>query len=887
MNKLNQPVHYEYTLNYIDNVMSLRKPQSRSLKILDSILEENILGKEIDVEKYQRNIKNIYPIFKEFERPFQSLTFELATGVGKTRLMGAMITYLYTNKGVRNFFVVAPSLTIYEKLKNDLGNPSIDNEKYVFKGVGCFAAKTPLVWADDDYRQKQIHIGTTIDESINIFIFNISKFNSEGRKMLSINEYLGESFFDFLGGLDDLVVIMDESHHYRADASFNAINDLKPILGIELSATAKNSDGTLFKNVVYEYTLKDAIIDGYVRKPFALTRRDLNKYSPTEEEMDKIMLNDGIKHHRNMVLQLEEYSELENKRLVKPFVLVVCKDTNHANWVHDYILSSDFYDGFYKDKTVIIHSSLRGSEKDENIELLLDVEKQTNPIEIVIHVNILKEGWDVNNLYTIIPLRTATSRILREQTVGRGLRLPFGHLTGDQMLDSVTLTAHDKFEEIINEAQREDSIFKSDGVIYSELQKELKKAPVYQQLFANDERRDFVLRETGLDYNNESHKLRYLEAVNTISYATRKLINDKTEVTKEEVKENILKDPNIRFNESDDTQKLIDRLFDFEDVVEGIINETTKKTMFIPKLKTEFIGNEEYIIRDFDLDFSDMNYVPTATDIIIRSMLDSRDPGVVIKGDYISLDTYNPDKKLIEGIRSISDIDYEKCSTLIIKLVKQFMNHYRSKYNEDEVKNIVWGYYRNIIDNFKKQLLKNLAVTYKGLIEIVEGISTAVVPNSINYYDKIYDLIEESPVGTHIKSIVYSGGNKSIYSPFKFDSEPERIFANVCESSPEVIQWLRPQPAQFNITYDRGKRYEPDFVVETNDMYYLIEVKGENMLNDPSVIAKRDRAIEYCVKATEYNLAHGHKGFEYIFIPSEQIKLNSSFNNLVNRFKVL
>ncbi len=59
------------------------------------------------------------------------------------------------------------------------------------------------------------------------------------------------------------------------------------------------------------------------------------------------------------------------------------------------------------------------------------------------------------------------------------------------------------------------------------------------------------------------------------------------------------------------------------------------------------------------------------------------------------------------------------------------------------------------------------------------------------------------------------------------------------------------------------------------------------MLNDPSVIAKRDRAIEYCVKATEYNLAHGHKGFEYIFIPSEQIKLNSSFNNLVNRFKVL
>lgn len=104
----------------------------------------------------------------------------------------------------------------------------------------------------------------------------------------------------------------------------------------------------------------------------------------------------------------------------------------------------------------MVHSNQSGSEKEENISKLLDVEKVDNPIEIVIHVNILKEGWDVNNLYTIVPLKTATSKTLREQTVGRGLRLLYGKRTGEKMIDSVTITAHDKFDEIIAEAQKGD-----------------------------------------------------------------------------------------------------------------------------------------------------------------------------------------------------------------------------------------------------------------------------------------------------------------------------------------------------------------------------------------------------------------------------------------------
>jgi type III restriction enzyme len=82
------------------------------------------------------------------------------------------------------------------------------------------------------------------------------------------------------------------------------------------------------------------------------------------------------------------------------------------------------------------------------------VESVDEPTEIVIHVNMLKEGWDVTNLYTIVPLRAANARTLIEQSIGRGLRLPYGKRTGVAAVDRLNIVAHDKFQEIIDEANR-------------------------------------------------------------------------------------------------------------------------------------------------------------------------------------------------------------------------------------------------------------------------------------------------------------------------------------------------------------------------------------------------------------------------------------------------
>ncbi|WP_051821047.1 DEAD/DEAH box helicase [Mageeibacillus indolicus] len=286
--------------------------------------------------------------------------------------------------------------------------------------------------------------------------------------MKKINEFIGDSFYQYLANLPYLVLIMDESHHYRAKKGREAINELNPLLSLELTATplvTKGAKQVPFKNVVYEYPLSKAIEDSYTRTPFAVTRSDIDFYNFGDEQLDKMMLLDGITYHEITKRKLEVYAANHGKPVVKLFMLVVCKDTDHAAWVESFVKSDEFHGGAYRNKTIIVHSKQKGSETAVNTRLLLDVESADNPVEIVIHVNMLKEGWDVNNLYTIVPLRTAASKILREQMVGRGLRLPYGERTGDKDVDAVMLTAHDKFNDILQEAQKGDSIFKAGNVI--------------------------------------------------------------------------------------------------------------------------------------------------------------------------------------------------------------------------------------------------------------------------------------------------------------------------------------------------------------------------------------------------------------------------------------
>ncbi|MGA7877212.1 MAG: DEAD/DEAH box helicase family protein, partial [Desulfoferrobacter sp.] len=466
-------------VNAISGRLSLRPPQRRSLEILGCITEITPPHKDVETASVLEIIQSEFPSVTDFERDFPSLCFALATGVGKTRLMGAFISYLHLAHSINNFFVLAPNLTIYNKLIADF---TPNTPKYVFKGIAEFAAEAPIIVTGDTYESGigvreqligQLRAPWMARQGVHINIFNISKINSEVRggkspRIKRLSEYIGESYFDYLAGLPDLVLLMDESHRYRASAGVRAINELQPILGLELTATpfVETSRGGLpFKNVIYDYPLGKAMADGFVKEPAVVTRKDFNPAGMSHEEIERLKLEDGIRLHESVKVELETYARQTDNPIVKPFLLVIARDTTHAGQLLQLIQSDGFFEGRYRDKVIQVDSSRTGKDEEEMIERLLKVEAASEPTEIVIHVNMLKEGWDVTNLYTIVPLRAANARILIEQSIGRGLRLPYGKRTGVTAVDRLNIVAHDRFQEIIDEANRPDSTVRLQTVV--------------------------------------------------------------------------------------------------------------------------------------------------------------------------------------------------------------------------------------------------------------------------------------------------------------------------------------------------------------------------------------------------------------------------------------
>ena len=138
-------------VNAISGRLSLRKPQRDSLEILDRITEIVPPRRGTDIEAALSVIKSEFPTVTDFEREFPSLCFALATGVGKTRLMGAFVSYLHLAHGINNFFVLAPNLTIYNKLITDF---TPNTPKYVFKGIAEFSTMPPEIITGDNYESK-------------------------------------------------------------------------------------------------------------------------------------------------------------------------------------------------------------------------------------------------------------------------------------------------------------------------------------------------------------------------------------------------------------------------------------------------------------------------------------------------------------------------------------------------------------------------------------------------------------------------------------------------------------------------------------------------------------------------------------------------------------
>lgn len=898
------------TANEIKNRLSLRKPQWESLEILSDIADVLTLKKNTNLDEAKAKIKELGSKFEEvkkfsdFEREFPNICFSLATGVGKTRLMGAFIAYLHLAKGINNFFVLAPNLTIYNKLIDDLGNPS--SPKYVFKGISRFATSYPQIITGDNYNKHQNflqNIQNALFKRVRINIFNISKINSDVDKATGLprikrlSEYLGESYFDYLKNLPDLVLLMDESHHYRAKASAKVLNELNPVLGLELTATPQVESGSKtvkFKNVVYEYSLAKAMNDGFVKEPAVATRKNFDPKQLSVEELDMLKLEDGIKIHESTKVDLDIYARNNKVKLVKPFVLVVAKDTNHAEWLEEQIKSDEFFRGYYKDKVMQIHSQQKGAEKDENIAKLLTLEDSNNKIEIVIHVNMLKEGWDVTNLYTIIPLRTATSTTLREQTIGRGLRLPYGTRTGDPKIDKLTIIAHDKFQEILEEAQKEGSIIRKENIIeINEEEIDNKKETVTTTSILEDEIKEEEKRIEKIQDIQEKEKAEIkLEAKKVTQQAIFEIakqgVNLKTmtstqisTVAKAQAIKRLEEKSQKSLFDNSEKEKLIKQI---EENIEQEKEKIEKLIIEIPKIMIVPAETKAWF-EDFDLDVKNLNYQPIS-DEILRTTLRNQEADTIMSRGAMVGDRL--DNIIVNELINIPEVDYNTCAKLLFKLARQVLDKFATYLSDEDVKNVVQyrkrdiaGYIKpQLMEHFKKEVVRFEAPDVRAFSQILEH----------NFYkflqDEIYDFKETIEPASRIKSLMFTGFKKACHKTYKFDSKTEKDFAIILERDDSVEKWLRPAPNQFNITWDNNKRnYEPDFVVETKDTIYLIETKKENDISTEEVQSKAKAALLYCKNATEYTTANGGKPWKYVLLSHNSVKLNMDLEHLVKEYE--
>lgn len=877
--------------------LSLRKPLQDALEILTKLSGTLDYSKTPNLSAELAKVRALYPTCSDFERDFPSICFSIATGVGKTRLMGACITYLYQEIGIRNFFVLSPNLTIYNKLINDFGNPG--SSKYVFTGISDFVHNPPVIVTGDNYSQQGELLG---DLEIRINIFNVSKFNRESKpvkeggrnmapRMKRLAEYLGQSYWEYLSNLDDLVILMDEAHRYHADKSKEAINELKPVFGIELTATPIDEKNNKFKNVVYEYSLAEALREGlYVKSPAIATRKDFNSEGKSSSEIELIKIDDAINIHEDTKVALQEYCNNEGKPVVKPLVLIAAKNTDHAKSIHEYINSSQFADGSYIGKVLQIDSTSK--DDDEVSEQFISLEDPENPIEIVIHVFMLKEGWDVSNLYTICPLNAANSAVLIEQTIGRGLRLPFGgQRTGIEKLDKLTIVAHDNYNDILKEATNPNSPLNKVKLIEVSVDPQEPKQVSIQVKdtisAALEKERDEVQQSNRED---KQKLLNQLDAKRLVfhylpSTALQPEVNKIADSQKESVKKQVIAKIEKELYTGQVSLFAQNILQEAVENYSTFVKEFQAQVIEIPRMVIE-PGTSETKFSDFNLDTNGFNFEKLKEEILRINLTDRKTDTIEVKKVSVNR---SPLEMLMVELNNHPEIDYETAD-LQAKLCNQAIAELeKSLPDPSALKQVVYQWKITIAEKIYQQMIlpDNFEIIQQearkpkvlGFTSIEQFSATALANNGVR------DFTDETMPPSAVKNYLFTGFGKTAHQSYKFANRTEQTFAFVLENDSHVLKWMRPALHQFSIYWNNnGQTYQPDFVVEAEDCIYMVETKAANEVLDADVQAKAKAATKYCEYATEFTQQHGGKPWKYVLLPHDKVAKNNSFKGVVMPF---
>ncbi|TXI33967.1 MAG: type III restriction endonuclease subunit R, partial [Niabella sp.] len=591
-----------------------------------------------------------------------------------------------------------------------------------------------------------------------------------------------------------------------------------------------------------------------------------------------------------------------------PFLLVIARDTTHASELMALIQSDGFFGGRYAEKAIQVDSSGSGAEKDDTIEKLLVVEKADSPTEIVIHVNMLKEGWDVTNLYTIVPLRAANARTLIEQSIGRGLRLPYGKRTGVAAVDRLNIVAHDKFQEIIDEANRSDSPIRLKQLILDAPCADDRKVSV--QVGSGAITRlglmDVPFAQSGtvaqagepaitvasvpvFTTEMEKQAVRVVMEVIGKYEVKRDLLPTGRALLKPEVQKQILAEAAERLKPvQGDLLAGVDEsvpALDLSAVVAKTAEIMVQQTIDIPRIAVVPAGEVTTGFHPFALDVSQLHLQPGEREIVGQMLRTNEQFTLAAEA---GLKEQRPEDSIVHALVDFDDIDYFTHADLLYDLAGQMVQHLRGYLSEDKVIDVLDRDRRLIAREIHAQMMAHFWEEATGYeVQISRGFTGLKPCNYTAAAGQTAHHFRETVVETgRIKQMLFGGFMRCLYPLQKFDSDTERRFAIVLERDSQ--KWFKPAKGQFQIYYKLGTEqpeYIPDFVAETDSNILMVETKARTDMDTQEVQAKAAAAMRWCKHASDYAATVGNKPWKYLLVPHDAIVESKRLNDF-SRFEV-
>ncbi|HEY4515878.1 MAG TPA: DEAD/DEAH box helicase family protein [Candidatus Paceibacterota bacterium] len=426
-----------------------------------------------------------------FDETWTRYIIKMATGAGKTKVLSLILAWSYFHKTyesdsqlARNFLVVTPNIIVLDRIRTDFDSLKIFFEDPILPDNGYMGQN----WRDDF--QLTLHIQDeigTIRKTGNIFLTNIHRVYEGATEASSFEDADTTDYFlgtkptgatndskldlgDIVRNVDELVVLNDEAHHIHDPrlAWFKAIEDMhnrlkmkgsQLSLQIDVTATPKHTNGSIFVQTVSDYPLVEAIHQNVVKHPVLpdpASRAKLQEHTSsnfTEKYKDYIHL--GYLEWKKVY---DEHIKLNKKSVL----FVMTDDTINCDDVAEY-LENTYSD--LRGAVLVIHTkdngeiseSVSGKKEEELKKLRHDantIDRLDSPYKVIVSVLMLKEGWDVRNVTTIVGLRAYSSKsnILPEQTLGRGLRRMY---RDPDLAELVSVVGTDAFMDFVESIKSE------------------------------------------------------------------------------------------------------------------------------------------------------------------------------------------------------------------------------------------------------------------------------------------------------------------------------------------------------------------------------------------------------------------------------------------------